>query len=241
MPIFKILPQPQAYGYRVGVLLLDLTEAHVPGDTAHAGTYDYPVLFKVMEGVRGENVLTGDRMVEPAIISAAQELERMGVEAISSNCGFMLNYQDAVRSVVNIPVALSSLLQLPGLARMIRPDRKIAILAGAKRLVTRDLLRLAGLPDEADVVIGSIEGTPEFDNFMTADIDTDAFGKRLEEAADTLFEKHSDIGALLLECAIFTPYAAALQRRYNVPTADFVSLIDYLHDLTHRRDRLSRA
>lgn len=238
MPVFRILPQPQAYGYEVGVLLLDLTEAHVPGDTAHVATYDYPVLFRVMEGVSGEQVLAGDRSVEPKIVAMARELERMGVKAISSNCGFMLHYQEAVRAAVDIPVALSSLLQLPGLARMISPDKKIAVLAGAQRLVTPDLLRLAGLSNVHDIVVTSIEGTSEFDNFMTTDIDTDAFGKRLEEATDDLFARHANIGGLLLECAIFTPYAARLQQRYNVPTADFVSLIDYLHDITHRKDHL---
>lgn len=235
MPIYKLLPQPQAYGYRVGVLLLNLVETHVPGDTAHAETYDYPVLFRVVEEAVGEKVLSGDLAIRPAVIAAAQELERMGVKVISSNCGFMLHHQDAVREAVDIPVVLSSLLQLPTLARMIGPHKRIAILAGAKDLVTPELLALAGLGPETKTVVSSIEHTTEFQNFMTADLDTDAFQARLEEEADALFARHDDIGAILLECAIFTPYAAALQQRYGVPTADFVSLIDYAHGVTHRR------
>lgn len=235
MPTYKLLPQPQAYGYRVGVLLLNLVETHVPGDTAHAETFDYPVLFRVVEEAVGEKVLSGDASIRPAIITAAQELERMGVKAISSNCGFMLHHQDAVRRAVNIPVALSSLMQLPTLARMIDPEKRIAILAGAKDLVTPELLTLAGLGPETKVVVDSIEHTTEFQNFMTADLDTDAFQARLEETADALFEQYDDIGAILLECAIFTPYAGALQKRYGVPTADFVSLIDYAQYVTHRR------
>jgi Asp/Glu/hydantoin racemase len=216
-------------------LLLNLVETHVPGDTAHAETYDYPVLFKVVEEAVGDKVLAGDTSIRPAIIAAAQDLERMGVKAISSNCGFMLHHQDAVRRAVNIPVVLSSLLQLPTLSRMIDPNKKIAILAGAKELITPEFLKLAGLGTETKVVVGSIEHTTEFQNFMTADLDTDAFQARLEESADALFTEHDDIGAILLECAIFTPYAAALQRRYGLPTADFVSLIDYAHYITHRR------
>ena len=46
MSIYPLLPQAQAYGYPVGVLLLNLVETHVPGDTANALTYDFPVLFK---------------------------------------------------------------------------------------------------------------------------------------------------------------------------------------------------
>ena len=100
MSVYPVLPQPQAYGYEVGVLLLNLVEAHVPGDTAHARTYDFPVLFQVVDDAVGPKVIRGDRSVEPAIVAAARDLERRGVRAISSNCGFMLHFQAAVSRAV---------------------------------------------------------------------------------------------------------------------------------------------
>jgi Asp/Glu/hydantoin racemase len=234
MNTFKRLPQPQAYGFPVGMLLLNLVETHVTGDTANALTYKYPVWFKVVEEADVTKVAKGDKTIEPAIVAAAQELERRGVKAISSNCGFMIHYQEAVRSAVDIPVFMSSLLQLPTIARSIRPDRKIAILTAFKKRLTPDVLSLAGLPDGVEAVINSIETSPEFLNMASEDLDTAAFRKRLEAAAEELFEVHDDIGALLLECALFTPYAAPLQRRFDVPVYDFVSLVDYAYYVTHR-------
>ncbi len=229
MPKYTLLPQPQGYGYEIGILLLDLVETHVPGDTAHAGSYDFPVIFKVVDSANVSSVTNGEKSVEPHIVAAAKELERMGVKAISSNCGFMLHFQEAVRNAVNVPVFLSSLLQLSLAARFISSGQKIAILTAFTERLTPEVLRLAGLPDNVEVVVNSIQNTPEFLNMQIADSDTDAFGDRLEEAADQLFSTEDNIGALLLECAVFTPYAERLRKKYALPVFDFISLIDYGH------------
>lgn len=235
MPTYKLLPEAQAYGYPIGLLLLDLVETHVPGDTAHAGTYDYPVLFKVVNEASVDRVTHGDRAVEAALVKAARELERAGVRAISTNCGFMIHYQEAVRAAVRIPVFLSSLMQLPTISRCIAPDRTIGIMTAFKGRLTSEVLSLAGLPEGRDVEINSIETTREFTRMAVDDLDTDAFEAQMVTAAEKIFSSGKDIGALLLECAVFTPYAAALQQRFGVPVFDFISLIDYAHYVTHRR------
>lgn len=235
MPVFPLLSRPQAYGHEIGILMLNLVETHVPGDTAHAGTYDYPVLFKVVEAANVDAVTRGDKSVEKDLVEAAQELERMGVKAISSNCGFMLYYQEAVRNAVRIPVFLSSLLQLPMISQSIRSDQKVAILTAWSERLTPEVLGLAGLSKDVETVISSIETSPEFLNMAIEDLDTDAFGARLEDAARQMFVSHQNIGALLLECAVFTPYAARLQTAFGVPVFDFVSLIDYARQVTFRK------
>jgi Asp/Glu/hydantoin racemase len=147
----------------------------------------------------------------------------------------MIHYQEAVRAAVNIPVFLSSLLQLPLIARTIRPGRRIAILTAFTARLTPEVLRLAGLPEGVETAVASVEDTPEFLNMAVEDFDRDAFEANMLKAAQGLFDAHDDIGAILLECAVFTPYAAALQKRFSVPVYDFVSLIDYAHYVTNRR------
>ncbi len=235
MTVYPLLPQPQAYGYAVGVLLLNFLEPHVPGDTAHASTYNFPVLFKVVEAANVDAITNGDRSVEGQLVTAAQELEAYGVRAISSNCGFMLNYQDALRSAVSIPVFSSSLMQLPMIARTIKPGQKIAVLTAFKHRLTKEVLALSGLPSDVEVVTSSIETSPEFSNISSQPLDTTAFREQLENATAELFEAHANIGAVLLECALYTPYAAPIQKRFDVPVYDFVSLIDYAYSVTHRR------
>lgn len=235
MPVYKLLPQPQPYGYQVGLLLLNLLETHPPGDTAHVGTYDYPVLMKVVDAADVGLVTKGDKSIEQDIVAAAQELERMGVKAISSNCGFLVHYQEAVRDAVSVPVYMSSLLQLPLIARSIRRGQKIAILTAFKERLTPEVLALSGLPEGVEVVTTSIETTPEFRNMAHEDLDTDAFGDRLEEAARRMVDDAGDVGALLLECALFPPYAARLQQALDLPVYDFISMIDFARQVTHRK------
>lgn len=235
MPVYSLLPQPQAYGYEVGLLLLNLLETHALGDTAHVGTYEYPVLMKVVPAADVTRVARGDSGIEAELVAAAQELERMGVKAISSNCGFMVHYQEAVRAAVSVPVYMSSLLQLPMIARSINPRQKIAILTAFKESLTPDVLTLAGLPEGVEVITSSIETTPEFRNMARQDLDTDAFGDRLEEAARAMCSAGEEVGALLLECALYPPYAARLQKALGVPVYDFISLIDFARQVTHRK------
>lgn len=235
MSVHRLLPQPQAYGHQLGLLLLDEVETHVPGDTAHAATYPFPVLFKVVEGASAYRVTTGDPDVEASVVAAALELEAAGVRGISSNCGFMVHYQNAVTNAVRIPAMLSSLLQLPMIAAAIGSQRTIGVVTAFVDRLGDNVLALAGLSPNVNIAVTSIEHSDEFVGLGTQDLDTECFEARLVEAIQSLLETHDDIGALLLECALFPPYAPALQRRFNVPVFDFISLVDHLYSVTHRR------
>jgi hypothetical protein len=42
--------RPVSYGEAIGILLLDSLMPFIPGDTANATSYDFPVRFKKVEG-----------------------------------------------------------------------------------------------------------------------------------------------------------------------------------------------
>ncbi len=189
MPVYKLLPQAQPYGYPVGILLLDLVETHVPGDTAHTATYDYPVLFKVVSEATVDRVTHGDRAVEAALVAAARELERAGVKAISTNCGFMIHYQEAVRAAVNIPVFLSSLLQLPMIARTIRPEQTIGIMTAFQSIAASKNTSLAVVaPGIAEALlataIGLLAAIPAVIAYNKLSSDAGKINGKLEGFAD---------------------------------------------------------
>lgn len=234
MPTYPLLPQAQAYGYEIGILLLDEVETHVPGDTAHAGTYPFPVLFKVVPGATATRITTGDPSAQADVVEAARELARMGVKGISSNCGFMLHYQSAVAAAVDVPVMLSSLLQIPLACQAIGPHARLGILTAFTKRLKPEVLALAGLPEGAKIAVSSIETSPEFRNLAVQDLDSGQFGERLLDAAKELVQRHGDIRAILLECALFPPYAKLIQNALNLPVFDFVSLIRYLHGIAQR-------
>jgi len=236
MTVYALPPIARATGFAIGILLLDFREPHAPGDTANATTYDFPTIFKTVTNASVEKVTSGDPSVTDSIVAAAKELEQFGVQAISSNCGLMVHYQDIVRDTLDIPVFLSSLLQIPLAARTIRSSQKIGVITSCNSCITPEVLRLAGVPTDVQVVTTSIETSPEFVNMSSQSHDTSVFCSSLEQAGVELKTAHPDLGALVIECASFTPYAASLQRRLELPVYDFVSLIDYAYYVTHRRD-----
>lgn len=230
-----LLPQAQAYGYALGMLLLDEVESHVPGDTAHAGTYPYPVLFEVVSGASAARITDGDPSATDAVVLSATKLARMGVRGITSNCGFMVCYQQAVARAVSVPVALSSLLQIPLACQAIGAGGRLGILTAFTSRLNQRVLALAGLPAQQKIAVDSIEDTEDWAQLATHAIDEARFGGHLLARARRMVHAYPDMKAILLECALYPPYAPMLQAELGLPVWDFVSLVDHLYAVTHRR------
>src|ERR671921_1234872 len=78
------------YGAPLGILMLEARFPRIPGDMGNAGTWPFPVLFRVVRGASPERVvLQGARGLLPDFVAAAQELVVLGAEAITTNCGFL--------------------------------------------------------------------------------------------------------------------------------------------------------
>ena len=146
MPVYYTHPTAESYGQGIGILLLDARMPFVPGDVANASTYKYPVFYKVVAGLETDVCLNGAPEFAPSIAAAAKELEAQGCKGISSDCGFMLQYQQAAADAVDIPVAMSSLLQLPLIERSVGPKQPIGVITADSTNLTLDFLERAGLP-----------------------------------------------------------------------------------------------
>ena len=95
MPIYRTNRHAESYGQSVGILLLDARMPFPPGDVANASTYRYPVVYRIVPGLATDVCLNGAPEFAGAIADAARGLARQGVRGISSDCGFMLQYQQA--------------------------------------------------------------------------------------------------------------------------------------------------
>ena len=226
------------YGHAVGILLLDYRAPFIPGDVGNATSYGYPVLFKLVKGLTLERVLAGDPACEASIVAAARELEDFGVRGISSDCGFLVQYQDAVRRAVKVPVFMSSLLQIPFLAQAFEPGRAIGCITATRQKLGNRVLELAGVRSEINVVIRGMEDLPHFKEAVLnerGDLDSDLLEAETVACARELQERHPDMGAILLECSMLPPYARAVQDDTGLPVFDFLTMIDYFYAGTHRK------
>ena len=108
------------YGAPLGILMLEAKFARIPGDMGNAVTWPFPVLYQVVPGASPERVvLDGARGLLPAFLDAAENLVRLGAEAITTNCGFLTLFQRELAAHVRVPVATSSLLQVPWVQAML--------------------------------------------------------------------------------------------------------------------------
>jgi len=117
------------YGFSVGILMLDTQFPRIPGDMGNASTFDFPVRYHRVAGASPDRVVRqGHRELLPAFVEGARFLEREGVRAVTTNCGFLAKFQPELAAAVSVPVFTSSLMLVPLVHRMLPPGRAVGIL-----------------------------------------------------------------------------------------------------------------
>jgi Asp/Glu/hydantoin racemase len=220
------------YGAPLGILMLEARFPRIPGDMGNGTTWPFPVLFRVVRGATPERVvLAGARGLLPDFIAAAQDLVDLGAEAITTNCGFLSLFQAELAAAVGVPVATSSLMQVPWVQAMLPPGRRVGVITVSKKSLTPAHLQAAGVPLDTPVV-GTEGGREFFRVLITAaknDLDVALAEQDIIEAGRALVAAHPEVGAIVLECTNMPPYAAALAEAVGLPVYDIHSMISYFH------------
>ena len=207
------------YGARVGILMLDTKWPRPPGDTGNALTWPFPVLYKVVPGASARVVIHEQgKGLGPAFLKAAEELVKDGADGITTTGGFLAIFQDQLAKHVNVPVASSSLLQVPLVQRLLPPGKRVGVLSVQGNRITPEHWDAVGAPHDTPVM--GTEGGREFTRVMlgdTVDMDYEAAEQDILEAGEALLAKHPEIGAIVCENHNMAPYAAALNARLRVP------------------------
>lgn len=217
-------------GHAVGILVLDLQYPYFPGNVANATTFDFPVLYKVLKGA-GDEILNADPSLLAKIIAGGKELEEQGVRAIVGSCGYFGNYQKEVAAALDVPVFLSSLMQVPLIMQSLKADQKVGVLCAVKDSLTPRMLECCGVMDQSRLAITGAQNIPDFQKILQGKGHFNS--RRLEEAlvdlARQLVDDNPDIGALLIECTDMPPYAWAIQDATNLPVFDYITLINWIN------------
>jgi Asp/Glu/hydantoin racemase len=222
------------YGFAVGILMLDTRFPRIPGDMGNATTFDFPVRYHRVAGAEPDLIVRqGAAALLPGFIEGARFLEREGVGAITTNCGFLAKFQSELAAAVRVPVFTSSLLLVPLVHRMLEPGRAVGILTVDASALTREHLAGAGIGPDIPVVVAGLETEKEFtrallDNLLELDVEA-ARAEHLRVVRRMMAE-HPEIGALVLECTNMPPYRAAIQRETGLPVFDIVSLVRMVHE-----------
>jgi Asp/Glu/Hydantoin racemase len=222
------------YGFSVGILMLDTRFPRIPGDMGNARTFDFPVRYHRVSGASPDRVVReGQRDLLPAFVEGARFLEREGVRAITTNCGFLAKFQPELAASVSVPVFTSSLMLVPLIHRMLPAERAVGILTVDAGALREEHLRGAGIGPDVPVAIAGLEGEKEFTRVLLGDqleLDVEAAAEEHRVVAQRLLAAHPEVGAIVLECTNMPPYRAMLQEATGVPVFDITALVRMVHE-----------
>lgn len=120
-------------GYPIGIVYIeDVFYPMVPGNIVNGYTFPFPVRLKAVEGLDCQNLFDAADGVYEMVFETCKKLRKEGVRAISGACGFFGNYQAKIAEELSVPVALSSLVQLPWIATLLKKDQTIGVLTAQK-------------------------------------------------------------------------------------------------------------
>ena len=223
-------PRP-VHGTMIGVIVLDTGFERLPGDVAHTATWDFSVQFRVVRGVQPRDVIEGDPAKSlSAFYAAIDDLVATGVRAIATSCGFLAAVHPQLRAYSPVPFASSSLMQIPLALSLLPQGQTVGVLVSD----------IAAMSDQHFLNVGAPLGLPLGELSYDGPIRTGMRENRMRvdaaaqerdalDAVAHMLSAHTNIGAIVSECANLPPYAAAIERAFGLPVYDVVTLVNWLH------------
>ena len=234
------------YGMGLGIMILDEVYPGFPGDVRNASAFPFPIQYEIVEGIDIDKLVFMDdksQCLEP-ILKAAKKLEKMGCRAIAAECGYFAYFQQEVAKHVNIPVFMSSLLQIPMMQQVVGLGNQIGIVCAAKDKLTPTHLKNVGVDPNSNIVVAGVLDDypcPEFDTMWRAN-GTVPEGNFSKAEADMVslckdfVAKNPGIKAMMFECTGLQPFARAVQREIDLPIFSWSTLLDYAYSVVVHRE-----
>ncbi|WP_246421593.1 aspartate/glutamate racemase family protein [Texcoconibacillus texcoconensis] len=227
-----------SYGESVGILLLETFTPFIPGDVGNATTYQFPVRFQRIEGFTFDKLLQKDpKMIDP-ILEAGHQLVKEGVKAITGDCGYLAMYQDQIADELNVPVFMSSLLQLPFMSSMLRKNEKIGIVCSHADYFEEDLLKNLGIKPSVSLCIEGMEDQVHFSQAAHEEkgqLDPKQIENEVVSVVQKMVKENPEVKMILLECSSLPPYAGSIQDAVGLPVFDYITMINYVHSTLVRK------
>jgi hypothetical protein len=143
----------------------------------------------------------------------------------------MALHQQRLALDLAVPVFLSSLLQISFILSILGEGSKVGILTADGSSLDETLLAAVGVNDADRLVVEGLEKQPHFHRFAiqeTGTLDPEKVASEVVEAGRHLMARDETIKAMLLECSLLPPYAAALQAAVQVPVFDYITMINFV-------------
>lgn len=204
----------------LGLLMLDTTFPRLPGDVGHVASWAMPVQALVVRGASPRRVVQqGDTALLAPFIDAARTLVAQGARAITTSCGFLVQWQAELQAALPVPVWTSALLKLPELAQPGVITVDAASLSAAH-------LQAAGA--DANTPVQGLAPGGHLQPLLLGNgrtLDGERAQAELLAAAQALLQRAPQVRSLVLECTNLPPFAPALQQATGLPVHHLMTLV----------------
>ncbi|HEX5328120.1 MAG TPA: aspartate/glutamate racemase family protein, partial [Acetobacteraceae bacterium] len=219
------------HGVTIGIMILDTGFQRLPGDIGYGPTWQFPVQYAVVRGA------TPDRIVRPnadgmldLFLKAADELVALGVDGITTSCGFLAILHPQLVAHCPVPIATSSLLQIPLVQSILPKGQRVGVLTADAAALSPEHFRAVGVEPGLPVAGMPPDGVFRHNNRTGQPVVEQAAQEReVLGMAERLLTHHPDIGAIVSECTNLPPYSAKIEANFGVPVYDIITLVEWFH------------
>lgn len=218
----------------IGIVMLENNIPRPVGDVGNPASFPFPVTLAVCKGASTGQVLEhAAEGLLPAITETARSLQAEGATAVTTCCGFLAIHQQELAASLQVPVATSSLLQVPLVLQLLQPQQSVGVITANGRTLGQDHLGAVGIGPELQqrVHIIGIERTNHLYPVLTSDggkLDQSLAQDEVVAVAQEALTNQPEIGAFVLECTNLPPYSAAIKAATGKPVWDALTLIRWL-------------
>ncbi len=214
----------------VGILMLDTQFERLNGDAGNPATWPFPVRIRKVKGASVTAVVdNGAEGLAEMFIDAGRGLIREeGVSAITTTCGFLVVHQQALADALPVPVATSSLLQIPIVDRLLPPGKRAGVLTFDKQGLKPELLAAAGARPDTPVAGLPPDGLFHRRVRDNGGSDLNALAAEVDRVTETFLAAHPEVGALVVECANLPTFSASLSDRFGIAVYDLVTMVSWV-------------
>ena len=214
-------------GPALGVVMLETRFPRPPGDIGNAQTFAFPVRYRTVAGASPRRVvIERDPALLAPFVDAARALEREGVSAVTTSCGFLALFQREMAAAVTVPVWTSSLLLVAEVEAGLRDGRRVGIVTADAESLSADHVGAVGAgaatPREGLALDSRFRATVLEDR---GELDAGEAARATVAAAERLIARHPEVAAIVLECTNMPPYADAVRAATRLPVHDITTLV----------------
>lgn len=217
---------------KIGIIQSNAKIPYPSGSVGNPKSFPFETVYYFVEELTTQRlIIEADTTLTEPIIQAAKALEQVGVSAIMGDCGHLIQFQKMVKSQVDIPVLLSSWLQIPFINSILSSHQRIGVIMANKKYFRRKFLTHAGIDESIELVIVGMESQPAFKKAYInepGELVQQAVQNEMINAAKSLRMTHPEIGAIFLECSDMPPYSKDIRQITELPVFDYLTMAKFV-------------